>query len=152
MRFLIPLLVLAILSCKTKSAEKDSSASQGDSLNAPAYKYTFEDTVLVSIYARDFYAVTRAKPNMPILDIRSAEKFKFGHIWRAVSLDQNAADFEKRLAGFGRNQEYAIYCQNGVNSFKVAEDMKRMGFYRIYHLRNGVNTWNESGQALQLKD
>lgn len=150
MRFLIPLFILAIIACKTKSSDQTADSSKADSLKAPTYKYTFEDTILVSLYARDFHAVTKSKPNMPILDIRSEAKFNSGHIWRAVSLDQNAKDFDRRLASFGRNQEYAIYCQDGRNSFKVAEEMKKMGFYRIYHLRHGVNNWGESGQALQF--
>ena len=159
MRFLTLILLLAIFSCKNKPAEKeltfrdvfpeegtvDSSKPNGSS------PYVFTDTVVVSINAKDFTAVLKLKPNMPIFDLRSEAKFKTGHIWRSVCLDPNDKNFHDHLSGMGRTQEYAVYCQDGSKSMEVAEEMKRQGFMRIYHLQKGLNYFGESGQALQLK-
>lgn len=156
MRFLtLALLLLAAISCKNKAADNNTpfadEAEAADTLKSTGSPYVFTDTVLVSIAAKDFYLVTKAKPNMPILDLRPEAQYKIGHVWRSVSMDANDKDFMRRLSGFGRNQEYAVYCQNGDVSFKVAEEMKRMGFLRIYHLQHGLSRWAESEQALQLK-
>lgn len=157
MRILTLLLLLAAFSCKnnpadtnTPFADEDTKATASNTTggNSP---YVFNDTILVSIGAKDFYQVTKLKPNMPILDLRPESQYKLGHIWRAVSMDATEKDFYKRLAGFSRNQEYAVYCQLGDQSFAVAEEMKRMGFMRIYHLQKGLSTWGDSEQALQLK-
>ena len=157
MRFLTLFLFLAIFSCKNKPAENDNSWMDYGPQDAvvdttsKGYGYTFNDTILVSINAADYAAVLKLKPNMPILDLRPESEFKKGHVWRSVSMDANDKDFSKRLAGLGRNQEYAVYCQMGEKSMEVAEEMKRLGFMRIYHLQRGLNYWGESGQALQLK-
>ncbi len=159
MRFLTLLLLLAIFSCKNKPANNDNSwmdygpqdAVTRDSSGDSGYAYTFTDTVLVSINAKDFAAVLKVKPNMPILDLRPEADYKKGHVWRSVSMDAYEKDFMKRLLAMGRNQEYAVYCQTGEKSMEVAEEMKRQGFFRIYHLQKGLNYWGESGQALQLK-
>ena len=164
MRFLTLFILLAIFSCKNKPAQKDltwnevfpedpigPTQSSTDSTNGTYNPYVFTDTVLVSINAVDFAAVMKAKPNMPILDIRSEAQFKTGHIWRANCFDPDAKDFDARISGLSRTQEYAVYCQAGNRSFDVATEMKRLGIHRIYHLQKGLNFWGEAGQALQLK-
>lgn len=157
MRFLTIVLLLAAVSCKnnpsTGSATNPDAGAAGvsDTTKPAGLPYVFMDTVLVSLGAKDFAAVLKAKPNMPILDLRSEVLFKTGHVWRSVNMDPADKDFDARIASFGRNQEYAVYCQSGEKSFKVAEEMKRLGFLRIYHLQRGLNFWGESGQALQLK-
>jgi rhodanese-related sulfurtransferase len=159
MRFLTIFFLLAIFACKNKPAQNDNSwmdygpqdAVTADTSGNTGYAYTFTDTILVSINAKDYAAVLKEKPNMPILDLRPESDFKKGHVWRSVSMDANDKDFMKRLLGMGRNQEYAVYCQTGQKSLEVAEEMKRQGFMRIYHLQKGLNFWGDSGQALQLK-
>ena len=155
MRFLTMVLLLAAVSCKNSTsgdAAADSAPTAVPDTTKPAgLPYVFTDTVLVSLGAKDFAAVLKAKPNIPILDLRSEALFKTGHVWRSVNMDPADKDFDARIASFGRNQEYAVYCQSGDKSFKVAEEMKRLGFLRIYHLQRGLNFWGESEQALQLK-
>jgi rhodanese-related sulfurtransferase len=151
MRFLLLALLLAAFACQNQPSSGTVGAETSDSTKTSRYIYTFTDTILVSLAAKDYYAVIKSKPNLPILDLRSEDSFKRGHIWRAVSFDASAPDFAARLNGFGKEQEYAVYCSDGFLSLKVAEDMKKQGFYRIYHLQKGLVDWGDSGQALQLK-
>lgn len=155
MRILTLLFLIALIACKSKNpvSSGEGPSTTQDTTSAKSYPspYVFTDTILVSLAPKDFYAVTKIKPNMPILDLRPESAYKIGHIWRSVNMDPDAKDFDRRLAGFGRTQEYAVYCQNGEHSFKVAEQMKKMGFKRIYHLQKGLTNWGDTGQALQLK-
>ena len=167
MRFLTLILIIAAFACKNKPADngmsqelrndllgidtaQSSATAVQDTQNSKS-PYVFMDTILVSLGAKDFAAVTKSKPNMPILDLRPENLYKIGHVWRSTHLDANGPDFNKTLAGLSRTQEYAVYCMTGEVSLRVAEEMKRMGFMRIYHLQKGLVTWGESGQALQLK-
>lgn len=157
MRFLTIAILFVLFSCKNTPADGSSAqsgtdaAAQSDTSTAKGYAYTFNDTVLVSIGAKDFAAVTKLKPNMPIIDVRTEAEFKAGHIWRSVNMDASDPNFGPRIASFGRDQEYAVYCQTGNISFMVAEQMKKLGFKRIYHLQRGLLHWGDTGQALQLK-
>lgn len=149
MRFLTLFVFLAIVSCQNPSSTGDAAANAADTSKTSAYVFT--DTVLVSIYPKDFVAVLKEKRNIPIIDLRTPKEFATGHVWRSTNINPMEPGFMDQIARLGRDQEYAVYCQFGEISFRVAEDMKRMGFKRIYHLKTGLNNWNESGQALQLK-
>lgn len=110
----------------------------------------FQDTLLISLGAVDFYKVLVDKPNMPIIDMRTAKEYAAGHIYRAINIPSDDPMFMNRLAALTRTQEYAVYCSSGFYSKSVAEQMKNMNFKRIFHLKNGIMQWGESGQALQL--
>ena len=42
----------------------------------------------------------------------------------------------------------AVYCRSGRMSEAVAEDLKEMGYQKIYDLSGGMNTWEESGRKI----
>ena len=42
----------------------------------------------------------------------------------------------------------AVYCRSGHMSEAVAEDLKAMGYQKIYDLSEGMNAWEESGRKI----
>ena len=42
----------------------------------------------------------------------------------------------------------AVYCRSGRMSETVAEDLKNMGYQKIYDLDGGMNAWEESGRKI----
>jgi len=84
MRFLTIVLLFALVSCKNTPADSNSdqsgadAAASSDTSKTRGYAYTFNDTILVSIGAKDFAAVTKLKPNMPIIDVRTEAAYKAG--------------------------------------------------------------------------
>ena len=42
----------------------------------------------------------------------------------------------------------AVYCRSGRMSETVAEDLKAMGYQKIYDLDGGMNAWEESGRKI----
>ena len=42
----------------------------------------------------------------------------------------------------------AVYCRSGRMSESVAEDLKAMGYQKIYDLGGGMNAWEESGREI----
>ena len=42
----------------------------------------------------------------------------------------------------------AVYCRSGSMSEVVAEDLKAMGYQKIYDLDGGMNAWKESGRKI----
>jgi rhodanese-related sulfurtransferase len=150
MRFLTILLLLATFACQNQSVENTAANTGEADTTKSTYKYVFTDTILVSLGAVDFYSVLKAKRNMPILDLRSEAEFKNGHIWRSTNVPAGLPGFKEKIEAMSRTQEYAVYCQAGNVSMRAAEEMKKLGFKRIYHLQNGLIYWGDTGQALQL--
>jgi rhodanese-related sulfurtransferase len=56
------------------------------------------------------------KADFVILDVRTPAEFAEGHIDRAVNLDVQSRDFEKRLRTLDRNKSYLVYCRTGNRS------------------------------------
>ncbi|MBI4116371.1 rhodanese-like domain-containing protein [Candidatus Pacearchaeota archaeon] len=42
----------------------------------------------------------------------------------------------------------AVYCRSGRMSEAVAEELKKMGYQKIYDLEGGMNAWEESGRGI----
>lgn len=137
-------LVVCLIACKNNSQEA-ANVVQKPAEAAPI------DSSVVSVRAIDFYELTKAKPNMPIIDVRTPEEFKSGHIFRAVNIPFTDPNYMNRIAALSRTQEYGVYCAVGNLSLELAENMKNLGFMRVYHLKGGLFTWGEAQQALQIK-
>ncbi len=42
----------------------------------------------------------------------------------------------------------AVYCRSGRMSGEVSEELKKMGYQKIYELDGGMNAWKESGRGI----
>ena len=42
----------------------------------------------------------------------------------------------------------AVYCRSGRMSGVVADNLKAMGYQKIYDLDGGMNSWEESGRKI----
>ena len=67
------------------------------------------------------FAVLMNDPNVVVLDVRSAEEFKEGHIEGAVNMDQAPDNFiEKAKATIPIDMTIAVYCRSGRRSANAA--------------------------------
>ncbi len=84
-------------------------------------------------------------PNFVILDVRTPEEFRAGHIPDAQNLDFYAPDFQDKLSQLPKDKVYFIYCNSGNRSGQTLEMMKRMGFKEVYDLQGGIQAWYQGG-------
>lgn len=157
MRTLIPfaglILVAALAACGSdKSADAKNGASSDTTMvgQRPVIPVEPVDSSLMPLSPKEFLKVIQANPNMPILDIRTPEAFKEGHIYRAVNIPSNDTLLINRIAAMSRIHEYAVYCASGSLSWDIAQRMKDLHFKRVYHLKGGILGWGETEQALQI--
>lgn len=158
MRTLIPfaglILVAALFACGSdKSADAKNGASGIDSTmvgQQPVIPVEPVDSSLMSLSPKEFLKVITANPNIPILDLRTPEAFKSGHINRAINIPSNDTLLMNRIAALSRVHDYAIYCASGSLSWDIAQRMKDLNFRRVYHLKGGILMWGETEQALQI--
>jgi rhodanese-related sulfurtransferase len=76
-----------------------------------------------------------------ILDVRSPEEFKEGHLPGALNVNVQAPDFEARLKGLDRDKPYLVYCRSGNRSRTAARAMQKLGFQKVYELSGGIKGW-----------
>ena len=87
------------------------------------------------------FAVLMNDPNVVVLDVRSAEEFKEGHIEGAVNIDQAQNNFiEKAKATIPIDKTIAVYCRSGRRSANAAGKLAAQG-YKCMNLKGGILAW-----------
>ncbi len=83
------------------------------------------------------------KKNAMIVDIRKYDQFRDGHIANAINL--TASDIKKgHLVDLKKHKTQTIIlaCTNGINSYKLAENLNKLGFENVAILKGGILAWN----------
>ena len=85
-----------------------------------------------------------AARQVAILDVRTPNEFRTGHLAGATNLDSHDADFETKLQRLDKNQPYLVHCAVGGRSARASATMKRLGFKSVYDLAGGINAWEKA--------
>ncbi len=90
------------------------------------------------------------KTSAPIvLDVRTADEFKTGHLKGAKNLDFLAADFAALAAKLDPAKTYVVHCQSGGRSTKCLNVLKAAGIKNLIHLDGGFGAWQKAGFAVE---
>jgi rhodanese-related sulfurtransferase len=91
----------------------------------------------------------KKNPNIVILDVRTADEFKGGHIPGAKNLDIMSPDFATQLAALDKNKTYLVHCAAGSRSARACKAMDAQKFTSIYHLNEGFRAWVNAGKPVE---
>jgi phage shock protein E len=80
-----------------------------------------------------------------VLDIRTPEEFKAGHIAGATNIDFLATGFEQKLAALDKSKMYLVHCASGNRSAQSLPVFKKLQFQSLYHLDGGFRSWEKGG-------
>jgi len=80
-----------------------------------------------------------------ILDVRTADEFREGHLERAENLDYYRPDFKKLIASLDKTSRYLVYCRKGLRGKKTMEHMRECGFQDVTNISGGFENWVASG-------
>ena len=84
-----------------------------------------------------------------IVDVRTAEEFKDGHIKGAKNIDVMSDDFEAQLAKLDKSQPTLVHCQAGGRSSRALKTFEKLGFTQIIHLDDGFGGWEAAGKPVE---
>lgn len=85
-------------------------------------------------------AVTGKK--VPVIDVRTPNEFKSGHIKKAVNVDFfNQGNFANFFNKLNKEEPVYLYCRSGNRSQKAARKLDSLGFTKIFDLRGGYMNW-----------
>jgi len=86
-----------------------------------------------------------AENKMVVLDIRTPEEFKAGHIAGATNINFRAADFAKQIGALSKDKTYLLHCASGNRSTQSLPVFKQHEFKSLYHLDGGMKAWEKAG-------
>ncbi|MDA2920559.1 rhodanese-like domain-containing protein [Desulfobacterota bacterium AH_259_B03_O07] len=92
--------------------------------------------------------------NLQILDTRTMDEYKSGHIPGALILPvqdlESAKDVSSILSNFKKNEEVYIYCTaGGPRSQRATKILRTLGFKKAYFVEGGIAKWIASGNPIE---
>ena len=85
-----------------------------------------------------------------VLDVRTPEEYKAGHIPGAENMDYYQDSFEVNLDKLDKEKSYFVYCTVGGRSSSVANLMHQKGFKHVHDLLGGIDAWETNGLPITL--
>jgi len=98
--------------------------------------------------ALNFIEENKNNPNFIIIDVRTSDEFKEGHISGATLFDYYSVTFKEELEKLNRKNIYLIYCRTGVRSRNTLDLMNTMGFNNCFNLLGGIERWKDMGMPI----
>ena len=111
--------------------------------NASVYAQTMDTVKKLS--AIGFQNQVKAMPEAVIIDARTPQEYKQGHLKNTANFNVLAAEeFDQQIATLDKSTPVFVYCQSGKRSAVAAAKLHAQGFSHIYELIGGMNAWRES--------
>lgn len=96
-----------------------------------------------------FESRMKSTPAKIVLDVRTDEEFKSGHLQGAVNMNVNDPDFAEHIKQLDTTQPLFVYCLAGGRSAKAADILKDMGFPAVYNMEGGMSHWTYENRAVE---
>lgn len=80
-----------------------------------------------------------------ILDVRTMQEIRKGHIENAVFMDFLEDDFSTQVEQLPKDQPIYVYCWVGGRSEDAADILHKKGFTNVYNLLGGYRGWTQAG-------
>lgn len=105
-------------------------------------QYKPESAIFKDINAIEFRDIV-ANKNPLILDVRSIEEYRDGHLKDALLLPVNELERKIDKISSHKNKPIAVYCRSGNRSTVASQILIKEGFKEIYNLRPGIKGWKK---------
>ncbi len=93
------------------------------------------------------FAELITKPDVVLLDVRTADEFKEGHIENALNIDVKQDDFMEKTKALPKDKTIAVYCRSGKRSANAADKLASEG-YKVVNLLGGIIAWKDGGRPV----
>ena len=107
------------------------------------FSFAYQD-----LNAKQFYEMIQKEKNVIILDVRTPQEYKEGHISNAINIPvQILGQQLDKLKNF-KDKKILVYCRSGHRSAIASQILDRAGFKNVYNLKGGLFEWKASGLPL----
>lgn len=89
----------------------------------------------------------QSTPSAIVLDVRTPEEYRTGHIDGALNLNYHDADFRAQIARLDKTKPVFVYCAAGGRSGSSATMLQELGFPAVYDLKGGMKAWKSAGKT-----
>jgi len=117
----------------------------------PKFEKKIENTISKSITTISCKRLNKKlnTPNLHLLDAREKEEYEVSHLEGAKWVGYDSFDANK-VKQVPKDAIVVVYCSIGYRSEKIGEQLKKMGYQRVYNLYGGIFEW--SNHQFELVD
>ena len=102
-----------------------------------------------SMQPKDFAENIKSE-NVVVLDVRTPEEYKEGHIKGATLANwQDPEKFKEGTSKLDKNKPVYVYCKAGVRGEKAADWLTQNGFKEVVNLEGGIQSWIDAGKPVE---
>lgn len=83
-----------------------------------------------------------------VLDVRTPDEFKDGHIKNAINIDINSDDAFQKIEKLNKSAKYIVHCRTNHRSGKAVAYMNTHSFKTIYQMSDGFSGWSSGNNAV----
>ncbi len=76
-----------------------------------------------------------------VLDVRTADEFKSGHLPKAINANVMSNELITKAAKLNKAQPVFVYCRSGARSARACKTLANMGFTDVYNMSGGISSW-----------
>ena len=84
-----------------------------------------------------------------VIDVRTVDEFKEGHIPGAVNIDIYSDSFVDEIKKLDASKKYLICCASGARSLRACGIMKNEGITDVCNLAGGMTRWKSEGGEVE---
>ena len=88
----------------------------------------------------------KTKHEQLILDVRSPEEYKEGHVPGAINIPHDRLDSRLVEIGSYKNKDVVLYCVSGGRAGKAAKVLNSAGLNNLQHLDGDMSGWISNGR------
>ena len=120
-------------------ARADEKQAAADEAKKPVPKLTVAE-----------FDAKRKENDAVVLDVRTPEEFKAGHVPGAVNVDIGDKDFDKRVAALDKDKTYLVHCARGGRSAKAVERIRTTAkLEKLFDFSGGMTAWEKAGKPVE---
>ena len=103
----------------------------------------------IEVNSKKVSKMIRKDKKLIVLDVRTADEFKEGHINGAINIDIRQPDALEKIDKLDCNAKYIVHCRTHHRSATAAEHMAQNGFKNVYQMMDGFPGWAANKLAVQ---
>ena len=88
--------------------------------------------------------------NVQLVDVRTPNEFKEGHINNAQNIDFLSPTFSEDIKELDKSKPIIVYCKSGGRSAKCSKKLIEAGFEKVYDLQGGFSKWKHKGFEIEF--
>ncbi len=96
------------------------------------------------VTSEEAVSLIEKRPEMIVLDVRTAGEFRRGHIEGAINVGYLSFSFRKRLKELDPDAAYLVHCKSGHRSNRSVSILLSKDFKDITHMDGGFDAWKKA--------